>query len=82
MGRPLPSLSRSGAQSGNLAILPASALHRMDDWKRVANSLPPGATLIVVPNHNESLRQTMKSVAKQLKADGRHVSAIGADESL
>lgn len=60
------------ARLDNLALVPASMLVYKEQWVRLANTLPSGGVLILLPNGGNA-RATAKAVADALKADGRHV---------
>jgi hypothetical protein len=47
-------------------------------WQRLANDLPSGDALFVVPEEDLPIRTSMKRVAGQLRRRGRHVAAVSA----
>jgi hypothetical protein len=62
----------------NLTLVPGDLLPYRAEWQAVANTLPRGAVLIVVPSHNPLQKQTMLAVAKLLSGDGHQVRVIPA----
>ncbi len=65
-----------GAHSDNLVIVPASMLLFKREWQRLANQLPSGNTLVVVPEDDTPLRWSMRCVAAQLRQRGHRVTTI------
>lgn len=61
------------AKLDNLVLLPASQLPFKDDWQQLANELPLGSTLIVLPEQESAQRRVLKTVAHRLEAQGRSV---------
>ncbi len=70
-----------GIHSDNLTLIPASELPFMDEWRRMANALPLGDALLVIPECDGSFRSSMASVAAQLRRRGRHITAVSARRS-
>ena len=66
------------ARLDNLTLVPGDLLPYRTEWQAVANTLPRGAVLIVVPSHNPLQKQTMLTVAKLLSSDGHQVRVIPA----
>ncbi len=60
----------------NLTLVPASLLPFKDEWQRIANDLPKGSALFVVPDDDTPLRRRMRSVALHLRRRGRRISAV------
>lgn len=67
------------ARPDNLALVPASLLPFKAIYQQIANDLPTGATLIVVPRMPGKPGQTLGNVATQIKAKGHQVSVVSAD---
>lgn len=64
--------------SDNLVLIPASQLPFKDEWNRIAHGLPAGEALFVVPEKETPLKQAARALVPQLRAKGRHVTAITA----
>lgn len=58
--------------------MPASLLPFKKEWQRLANTLPEGDTLFVVPAGQTPIRQSMGRVAAQLRARGQRVEVVDA----
>ena len=78
--RPPRALRR--AQLDNVAIVPANLLPYKAIYQRIANGLPPGTTLIVVPEAPGKPGQTLGSVATQLQGKGHQVKVVPANRLL
>lgn len=76
--RPSRALRRRRVRSDNLVVMPASLLPFKKEWQRIANSLPQGGTLLVVPDKEVPVRRSMRRVAAHLYARGRRVASIEA----
>lgn len=63
-------------RSENLTLVPASQLPFQDEWRRVANDLPAGSVLFVVPADETPIKRSMRSVARTLRRQGRRIAAI------
>ena len=59
--------------------MPASLLPRKTQYQRLANSLPPGHVLIVLPARQKPQRTTMEKVAAGLRAQGHRVTTLPAE---
>ena len=66
------------AKLDNLALVPASLLPYKEQWQQLANELPSGSTLIVLPTSETRQRQTLEQVASGLRAKGRMVAMVPA----
>lgn len=64
--------------SDNLVLVPASQLPFKDEWERIANGLPTGEALLVVPSNETPLKHMARALVPHLRAQGRHVTAIPA----
>ncbi|HYZ09154.1 MAG TPA: hypothetical protein VE709_11365 [Pseudonocardiaceae bacterium] len=60
----------------NLTLVPASLLPRKADYEALANDLPPGEVLLVLPPAESPERTTMQRVAQLFRAKGRHVTVL------
>lgn len=77
--RPPPAaLRRPGVRLDNVAIVPANLLPYKQEWQALANGLPRGATLIVLPASRQGARRTLETVAARMKARGRAVTTLPA----
>jgi hypothetical protein len=47
-------------------------------WQRLANNLPQGDALLVVPEGDDRLRHPMRLIAIQLRKQGRRVSTVAS----
>lgn len=72
------SLRRRHVQFDNIALVPASALPFKDEWQTIANALPRGDALLLVPEADSPMRRSLVSVAEQLRRRGHRVAAVGA----
>ncbi len=75
--KPPPALSR--ARLDNLALVPGSLLPYRNQWQALANSLPQGEVLIVLPTADTRPKRTLETVATQLRAKGYEVTTCPAD---
>ncbi len=64
------------ARLDNLALVPASMLPYKEQWQRIANALPTGSTLILLPSPTKRQRRTCEKVATQLREKGHQVATI------
>ena len=63
----------------NLALVPASLLPFKSQWQAMANSLPKGTTLIILPTINTPPRKILQKVAITLETEGHHVATLPAE---
>ncbi len=80
--RPSLRMRHHNLRSDNLAFVPASMLPFKEDWQRLANGLPHGNALFVVPDGESPIRNSMRSVAVQLLKHGLRVSAVASADLL
>lgn len=66
---------RGRARSDTITLVPACELPFRDEWQAIANGLPLGAVLFVVPDHETTSKRTMRQVAAGFRAQGRPVYA-------
>ena len=71
---PPPALHK--ARLDNLAIVPASLLPDKAEWQALANALPAGSTLIVLPDQPGAARAALERVSRSLAAHGSRVTTI------
>lgn len=75
-----PNVSRRAkVRSDNLVLMPASMLPVKKEWQGVANQLPSGDALFVVPNRDIRIRRSMRQVASLLRSRGRHIATLYID---
>jgi hypothetical protein len=60
----------------NLTLVPAHLLPRKADYQAIANQLPAGDILLVLPPVDSRERTTMARVARLFRAKGRHVTVL------
>ena len=77
-GAPPPALRT--AHFDNLAIVPASLLPDKAEWQALANALPAGSTLIVLPEKPGAARAALERVSRSLAAHGSRVTTIEQHE--
>ncbi len=68
------------AKLDNLALVPASLLPFKQQWQGIANELPEGTTLIIVPSGDSPHRKTLHDVAGLMQANGRQVIVLPAEQ--
>jgi len=72
--QPPRALRRPGVRCDNLVLLPGNLLAYKAQWQKIANALPQGAVLIVLPDADRPLAQTLKTVAAYCEAAGHPVT--------
>ncbi len=80
--RPPQPISRRKPRLDNVALVPASLLPFKEIYQRVANSMPSGSILIVLPGPAKKQRTVYERVATQLKAQGQRVSTLPANRFI
>ena len=65
------------AKLDNLVLVPGSQWPNKAEWQELANTLPHGSTLIVLPSQECPQPRTLQSVANSLRAKGLPVSCQG-----
>ncbi len=68
-------LRRKGVHLDNLVLVPASLLPVKAYWQRIANALPPGDMLLVVPRCDKQ-RRVVVAVARRLRERGTRVAMM------
>ena len=66
----------------NLALVPASLLPQKAVYQRLANQLPAGAVLVVLPTEDSPERRTLQEAAARLRAKGHAIATMSVDEVL
>ena len=69
-------LRRPQVKLDNLTLVPASLLPRKADYEAIANDLPRGEVLLVLPPADSPERDTMQRLAQLFRATGRHVTVL------
>ena len=69
-------LRRPQVQLDNIAVVPAHLLPRKAEYQAIANDLPKGDILLVLPPPESRERATMERVAQLFRAKGRHVTVL------
>lgn len=75
------SLRRPSVHLDNIALVPASLLPHKAEWQAIANGMPNGDMLIVLPSQVKQ-RQIAHSVASRLRAKGKHVTVMRIGQQL
>jgi hypothetical protein len=75
-----PPVALRGAKLDNIALVPASLLPLKAQWQRIANGLPRGDVLIILPARNTPQRKVIEAVAMLFSAKGRHVTTILSEQ--
>ena len=83
MDRPRPcdhrgprALQRPQVRLDNITLVPAHLLPRKAEYQALANDLPRGDILVVLPPPDSRERPTMERVAQLFRAKGRHVTVL------
>ncbi len=69
-------LRRPQVKLDHLTLVPASLLPRKADYEALANELPRGEVLLVLPPADSPERHTMQRLAQLFRATGRHVTVL------
>ena len=72
--RPPSALRR--ARLDNVAIVPASLLPFKDQWQAIANGLPDGDVLLIVPPAMRPQRGMLERMAAGMRERGKHVTTL------
>jgi hypothetical protein len=76
--RPPQAITRGGVKLDNVVLVPASLLPYKEHWQVIANDLPKGEFLIVLPCQAKP-QIVAKSVASRLREKGMHVMVISEE---
>jgi predicted DNA-binding WGR domain protein len=71
-----------GTAVDNLALVPASLLTHKTTYQRLANQLPTGTVLVVLPTEDTTEQQTLHASAAHLRAKGHPVVTLSVDDIL
>ena len=69
-------LRRPQVTLDNIALVPAHLLPRKVEYQALANELPKGDILVVLPPPESRERSTMERVVQLFRAKGRHVTVL------
>jgi hypothetical protein len=64
----------------NVALVPANLLPFKTQWQQIANRLPQGSTLIILPSSTSPQRKTFEKVATNLRERGKRVITLSAEQ--
>ena len=63
----------------NITLVPAHLLPRKAEYQAIANTLPQGDILLVLPPADSRKRATMERVAQLFRAKGRRVTVLSEE---
>ena len=72
-------LRRPQVRLDNIALVPAHLLPRKAEYQALANALPHGDILLVLPPADSPERATRECVAATFRAKGRHVTVLSEE---
>ena len=72
-------LRRPQVELDTITLVPAHLLPRKADYQALANALPRGDILLVLPPAGSPERTTMQRVAATFRAKGRHVTVLSEE---
>ena len=64
------------ARLDNIALVPASLLHRKSKYQTIANNLPAGGVLICQANKTQKISRILERVAKLFQEKGHFVRTL------
>lgn len=67
------------ATSDNFVVVPASQLPFREQWRRLADELPPHNVMFVVPASEIPLKRSMR-MAVDLRRRGRHIAVAACHD--
>ena len=73
-GRPPAALRRPGVTLDNIAIVPASLLPLKTKYQAIADELPRGSVLLVLPRRESRYRKLLVQLAGRFAARGDQVT--------
>ncbi len=68
------------AKLDNLALVPGSLLPFKEEWQKLANDLPEGSILIVLPSSDSSARKALENASRSMKAKGQRVTMLSHEQ--
>ncbi len=75
-------LRRRPVRLDNIALFPGDMLPFKATWEKIAGNLPAGSSLIVLPPSQHPQRCLYEAVATRLRALGRPIRLITAEQIL
>ena len=69
-------LHRPHVRLDNIALVPAHLLPRKAEYQAIANQLPAGDILLVLPAPDSREHSTMQRIAQLFRAKGRRVTVL------
>jgi hypothetical protein len=73
---PPPPLRRRATRLDNIALVPGSLLPELATYQALANRLPTGEVLVVLPQGQGTGRRAMERTVQQFRAKGRRVTTL------
>jgi hypothetical protein len=67
------------AKLDNLALVPGSLLPFKDEWPKLANEMPEGTTLIILPPTGPA-RRALQKVGASMRARGQRVTTLSHEQ--
>ncbi len=80
MTAPPPALRRPGVTLANIALVPASLLPFKTKYQAIADALPQGAMLLMLPRHRPRQRKLLVDLARRFAARGHQIATRTAEE--
>src|SRR5215207_3991876 len=71
-----------GLRLENLALVPASLLPHKATYQRLANQMPAGAVLVVLPTEDTPEKRMLETAAARLRAKGHAIATLSVDDVL
>jgi hypothetical protein len=78
LSRPPNAIRRKGVKLDNLALIPGNLLPYKGEYQEIANGLPKGGILIVLPQELKQ-RRAFEQTAALLKQQGKRIATISAE---
>ena len=69
-------LRRPPVRLDNITLVPAHLLPRKAEYQALANELPQGDILLILPPPDSRERSAMERVAARFRAKGRHATVL------
>src|ERR1700674_5174119 len=84
---PLPKLTSPPralrrARLDNLTLVPGHLLPFKAQYQRIANALPAGEVLVILPSGGRPVRNAVKTVVDLVRAKGQHVTTLSAEHFI
>jgi hypothetical protein len=77
-----PPAALNKARLDNIALVPGNLLPFKKQWQQIANRLPSGSTLIILPSSTSPQRKTFETVATKLREQGKQVLTLNAERFM